>query len=533
MLCAKNELSLWSLLKCISKPYKRQMNHRIFILSVLLFCLSPILHAQSESIQSSQWNFDCDLGFSYEISKNANWGINEPVVTYVAPGSPAQFAGLKINDIIMQVRCDATYLRDSILIDEWLRKESDVLTNQITIRNLDYYFSEYIFQKTCGSIDRLSEIKLANLFEGYSLEDSRKEIFKMPIHIFPMQIAEHDYSDYHSFDFNESITVSPDLEAYIEKTFNNMGVLRNTKDPDFLVKFNFSVVDKQNAKTISGAKLQDGGCNLNKARYNVLTQDVEVFPIASLDNKDFKQQASINFEFVEKKNIDSTRFTTIWQANIIENFTEKVDTKNYLDVYIPLILMQFPYTKQCNDVTFQANIKQFLYTGIQYDANDMQKIVELDPYGPAYLAGIYLGYKVTKIQDIPLAPSMQMVNQNYASFLKETDSYRSTSCYAVSDPTFPNRSYNEPINPSSLDRYSTLVPAGPNHFWNEGSIGEIQKSFDPKRSSQAFSYLFDFNKFVNPNYDGSLKFEVTNGRTKRTVLVKPELKKMNSLRVIQ
>ena len=479
------------------------MNHRILILSVLLFCLCPILYAQSES---TKWDFDCDLGFSYEISKNPNWGINEPVVTYVTPDSPAQFSGLKINDIIMQVRCDATYLRDSILIEEWLRDDSDVLTNQITIRNLDNHFSEYLFQKMCGSVGRMSELKLASIFEGYSLENSRKELFTMPIHILPMDIEEHDYSDYHSFDFGQSNVISPALQAYIEKVFGDMGVIRNTADPDFFVKFNFSVVDKQNAKAIQNVSTKDE-CNLNASRYNNLTEEMDTFPIAT--GEDFEQQGNISIEFVEKKNIDTENFTTIWQASITENFSEKIDEKHYLDVYIPLMLMQFPYTEKCKEVTFEADFRQFLYTGIQYDANDMQNIAELDPYGPAYQAGIYLGYKVLKIQDIELPAAIQVLKQDYNMFLSETNSYRSESCY------------------SAVDKNS------PNHFWDEKNINVIQKSFDPKRSSQVFSYLFDFNKFINPKYDGRIKFEVTNGRTKRTVYVKPELRKKNSLRVIK
>lgn len=482
------------------------MNHKYILLSFLLFLGATTLCAQSDN---GQWQFDCDLGFNYEISKNPNWGINEPVVTYVKPGSLAQFAGLKINDIIMQVRCDATYLRDSILIDKWLKDDSDVLTNQITIRSLDNYFSEYLFSKTCGSVNRLSEYELASMYEGYSLENSRKEIFTMPIHVAPMNIVEHDYSDYHSFDFDTQFNnVSPTLETYIEKIFADMGILRNKIDPDFLVKFNFSIVDKDKAITATQTNHIDD-CGSNKVRYNKQTQQMDRFPIADVDTQDFMQQAGICFEFVEKKNIDKDNFTTIWKADIIENFTSKVDINHYLDVYIPLILMQFPYTTACDDVTFQADIKQFLYTGIEYDTKDMQTIAELDTYGPAYQAGIYLDNKVLKIQGMELAPSLQMINQNYNSFLNDSQPYRSLVCYSPADITSPR------------------------NFWSEDSMTAIQKSFEEKRSNQVFSYLFDFSKYIDPKYDGKIKFEVTNGTTRRTVYVKPELKMMNSLRVIQ
>lgn len=488
-----------------SQNVQLQMNHRYILLSFLLFWVSTLLYAQSDN---DQWQFDCDLGFNYEISKNPNWGINEPVVTYVKPGSPAQFAGLKINDIIMQVRCDATYLRDSILIDKWLKDDSDVLTNQITIRSLDNYFSEYLFSKTCGTVNRLNEYKLASMYEGYSLENSRQEIFTMPIHVRPMNIDEHDYSDYHSFDFDpECKNLSPDLEAYTEKIFANMCVLRNKIDPDFLVKLNFSVVDKDKAIEIQNVVNKLDSCG--SVRYNMQSQQMDRFPIVDTKEKDFVQQASIQIEFVEKKNIDKDKFTTIWKADIIENFASNVDVSHYLDVYIPLILMQFPYTMACDNVTFQADLKQFLYTGIEYDANDMQTIAELDPYGPAKQAGVYLGYKVLKIQDIELAPSLQVINQNYDTFLNDTQSYRSTVCY-------------NPVNTSS-----------PRYFWAEDSMTAIQKSFDVKRSNQIFAYLFEFSKFVNPQYEGKIKFEVTNGTNRRTVYVKPELKTMNALRIIK
>ena len=82
------------------------------IFSFLSLVAIVAIHAQT-SIET------CNLGFSFEISSNSNWGEHEPVIRSIVPGSPAAKAGLKINDIIMEVNGKGTYLKPYSTIMSW------------------------------------------------------------------------------------------------------------------------------------------------------------------------------------------------------------------------------------------------------------------------------------------------------------------------------------------------------------------------------------------------------------------------------
>ena len=67
------------------------------VVSIIIFSLLVLqINAQTSPTV-------CRAGFAFEISNNPNWGNGEPVVINITPGSPAERAGLKLNDIILEV----------------------------------------------------------------------------------------------------------------------------------------------------------------------------------------------------------------------------------------------------------------------------------------------------------------------------------------------------------------------------------------------------------------------------------------------
>src|SRR5690606_37291565 len=74
--------------------------------------LSVAFYSQSDQVV-------CNLGFTFKINNNPNWSNNEPVVTDITPGSPADKAGLKVNDIILEVNGTGTYLKPAHTIMSW------------------------------------------------------------------------------------------------------------------------------------------------------------------------------------------------------------------------------------------------------------------------------------------------------------------------------------------------------------------------------------------------------------------------------
>src|SRR5690606_18189473 len=102
---------------------------------------------------------------SFKISNNPNWGNNEPVVTEVTPGSPAEKAGLKTNDIILEVNGNGTYLKPSHTIMSWFMEKSSDMS--ISIRNFEASFKPMHIAKDCRPRNGLSEAQLAPVFSFY------------------------------------------------------------------------------------------------------------------------------------------------------------------------------------------------------------------------------------------------------------------------------------------------------------------------------------------------------------------------------
>jgi C-terminal processing protease CtpA/Prc len=91
---------------------------------ITLLILSVALYSQNDQVV-------CNLGFTFKISNNPNWGNNEPVVTDITPGSPADKAGLKVNDIILEVNGNGTYLKPAHTIMSWfMERTSRHLSNR-------------------------------------------------------------------------------------------------------------------------------------------------------------------------------------------------------------------------------------------------------------------------------------------------------------------------------------------------------------------------------------------------------------------
>ena len=74
---------------------KRTLRVVLFLFIGSLFIMGEVA-AQNRAVT-------CQLGFAFEISRSKNWGYKEPVIVDVTPGSPAERAGLKLNDIILSV----------------------------------------------------------------------------------------------------------------------------------------------------------------------------------------------------------------------------------------------------------------------------------------------------------------------------------------------------------------------------------------------------------------------------------------------
>ena len=148
------------------------------ILYILLLLLITTFYAKAQDYEKN-----CYYGITFEVSRNQNWGYGELVITGVEPNSPAEKSGIKIDDIIMEINGQATYLRDNQTIANWLFDNKYDPEVKFTIRNMNTYFKEYPLMRKCIATNSVSEKQLSEVYSFYSLENTNHQIFTLPLHV--------------------------------------------------------------------------------------------------------------------------------------------------------------------------------------------------------------------------------------------------------------------------------------------------------------------------------------------------------------
>lgn len=478
---------------------------------ILFFLVTVVTIANAQYTGSSANKKICDFGIKFEISSIPGWGYGEPVILTVEPYSPADKAGLKPGDIIMEINSTATYLRNDQTISNWL---TDTATPDIrlTIRNLNTYFKEYTITRNCKVASSISEFKLASAYSFYSIENTNQRAFTVPMRVDPN--LDIDFSDYHTFDFvNEDGTV-PEIDQYINSIFEqnliSKGLTRSSNDPDILVQSYYTF---QPNVRYSSAR---GNQNQKSWRYDAERQQMIQVPILSADdpNAETKGQyiLELGVRFFDKKFIDKDRMTQIWDCRTRELLTAQYDLQEYARIHAPLMLMQYPYSAPKATAKYVVSFKAFNYTGMNFDAKDMRTLTYIDPNSPAALAGLREGNVVTRINNSKFEYEIPETESAYRRFIIETMPLRDKRTRFIDANGFPDCMY-----------------------WDKSKYNQVAETFIKESIYMPnFSYLYSFEKYVSGTSSNMpVEIEVrTTGDTKKIVKVTPELQRSISVQAL-
>jgi hypothetical protein len=455
------------------------MKYFISLFFGILVCLSSF--AQNAAIT-------CNLGFRFEISNNPNWGENEPVVVEVTPGSPAARAGLKLNDIILEVNGNGTFLKPYSTIMSWFAERSGDMT--LSIRNLETTFKTISLLKDCRFKNAINEAQLSSVFAFYSLEDVQDRRFVIPVKTKVNPNAKlHLYRTYDFAENNDELSVlDKRINSIFERILRNRGLRRDTHDPDFVIQTYYSYESNSLFKPNSPTY---GSCQ-NVWRFDTRNNRMIKIPVYSPSEAvrvdDIMFNLSFGFQFYDKKYIEPGEMTLIWESEVKERLSTNYGLENYLEMNLPLILLKYPYPGSLNLATYQVNHLKYNYTGISFDLNDLKTIVAIDAESPAAIAGLRPGDVVLKIQNQKFDHNSKALTQAYRLFIAETMQYRDRN-----------------------SRYTDVNGFNNCMFWDVSQYHNVANALKDKRYKPAFAYLFNFNQYIDWETPRSITIEVERG----------------------
>lgn len=451
---------------------------------------------------SAQNNVSCNLGFVFELSQDKSWGFKEPVIVEVTPGSPAEKAGLKLNDIILSINGNGTYQKSYQTIMSWFNLNETKV--KLAIRNFDYSFKEITFDKDCRNSNAIIEAQLAPVFAFYSLEDVQDRRFLIPVTTTTNENAQ--FNEYRTFGFTPSNESTKELDERINAVFiralSQMGLTYSPDDPDFIIQTYYTLQNNPLFKNESSTYNSYQPVWRFDTRNNRTVKIPVYNPSEAVRVDDITHNLEFGFRFYDRRFMNAGEMTLMWESEVKERLSSYYSLTDYVEMNLPLILLKFPYAGNRSFGTYNVKHLKYNYTGIGYDMNDLKTVVSVDPESPAARAGILPGDIVTNIQGQRFDhDSSQTLTEGYRRFLAETMNLRD-----------PNTRYTD------SNGFTECM------FWDVTNYHDVSEAIsNNRRYRAAFSYLFNFNQYVDWNTPVSINIELMRGGDRLNFAVTPEI----------
>lgn len=450
-------------------------------------------------------NIICRAGFSFEISKNINWGAGLPVVTAVSPYTSAELAGLKQYDIIEEI--------DGINLLGLSQEEVEQLLNPVDkqeivlkISNLSTPEHTILISKECKRRNAITEDQLATAFAMFSLESTSERKFICPFKttVTPNSVS---FKQFRTFGFAEIDENNRELENQIneaiKKALTSKGLVYDSYGPDILISTYYFFDKNPNFRGINKVVVDKE----DTYRYDFSRNEMVKVPFITGSSAESESEYLLQFGF---KLVDNIYLPgrVLWECEANELLEDHYKIEDYARIHVPLMCMQYPFVKYTRNVQYKVSQKAYNYTGLSYDINRLELVSKVDPNSPADVAGIRANDVIERIENYPVEATAEEISSAYKSFITSTMKFR--------DPA---------------TRFTDANGFTRCMFWDTFKYTQVANAIKKAKDIAAFSYLFYYAPYVNTSGTNACTFNIRRGKTKSEIVLRPTIRTELSITV--